>query len=222
MIYPLLRARVVGWESRKFYFHGSLMFGIGRYNGFLTRSHRLQASESGITSVEFAIIAPVFLLMIMGIIEFALIMFTSSVMESATNNTARLGKTGYIVPGITRMQTIVNNVAARTAGLLDPTQITVSSTVYSNFNDIGQPEPCVSPVTPPCPGVATVNFVDVNGNGTWDSDMGQAGLGNPGDVVVYTVSYPWRVVTPLINVITGTTINITTRTVVRNEPYETE
>jgi Flp pilus assembly protein TadG len=95
------------------------------------------ASEEGITTLEFAIIAPVFLLMIMGIIEFAMIMFTSSVMESATNNTARFGKTGYVAPGTTsREQQIAANVAARTNGLLNPERITIATKVYSNFGNV--------------------------------------------------------------------------------------
>jgi Flp pilus assembly pilin Flp len=182
---------------------------------------KLSRNEDGVTAIEFALITPVFLLMIMGIIEFSMIMFTSAVMEGATNNSARLGKTGYIAPGSSRQQQILANVGAKTAGLLDPTKITLTSEVYTDFDDIGKPEPCISPPTAPCPGAAGVNFIDINGNGTWDSDMGQAGLGNPGDVVVYTVSYPWPIVTPIINTIIGSTFTITARTVVRNEPYGT-
>jgi len=178
-------------------------------------------ARDGITSIEFALIAPVFLLMIMGIIEFSLIMFTSVVLESATNSTSRLGKTGYIAPGSTRQQEIVNNVNNRTAGLLDPAKITVTTEVYSTFNNVGQPEPCIKPTTPPCPGTPGVNFTDINGNGVWDADMGAAGLGNPGDVVVYTVSYPWTIVTPIVSAVIGKTFMITARTVVRNEPYST-
>jgi len=173
--------------------------------------------ESGITVVEFAIIAPVFLLLISGIVEFSLIMFTSVVMESATNTTSRLGKTGYTTGGISRQQEIINTVDARTAGLLDPTKITIKSESYSDFNNIGQPEPCITPS--PCPGTAGVNFVDINGNGTWDADMGQAGLGGAGDIVVYTVSYPWHIMNPLVSTIIGSTFTITARSVVRNEPY---
>lgn len=179
----------------------------------------LARCQNGVTAIEFALIAPVFILLVMGIIEFSLIMFTSAVMESATNNTSRLGKTGYVPGAETREQEIIDTVAARTQGLLDPAKIAVSTTVYSNFNDVGQPEPCVSPAQPPCGGTPGVNFIDVNGNGQWDADMGAAGLGNPGDVVVYTVSYPWPIMTPVMRGILGNTYLITARDVVRNEPY---
>lgn len=179
----------------------------------------LTRSQRGITSVEFALIAPVFLLIVMGVIEFSMAMFTSVVLESATNNTARLGKTGYVPTGKTRSEAIIDNVKTRTTGLLDPNKISISEKTYSNFDKIGQPEPCIKPITAPCPGVAGVNFVDINGNNTWDADMGQAGLGNPGDVVVYTVSYPWKIMTPIVGKVLGNTITLTARAVVRNEPY---
>ena len=186
-----------------------------------SKNQPLSACDAGIAVIEFAFMAPVFLLLVMGIIEFSLIAFTSTVMESATTITSRLGKTGYTTTGITRQQEIINTINAKTAGLLDPSKITMNTEVYSNFSNVGQAEPCISPPTPPCSGTPGVNFVDVNGNGTWDSDMGAAGLGNAGDVVVYTVSYPWKIMTPLISAIIGSTYTITARTVVRNEPFST-
>ena len=186
-----------------------------------THLTRLRESEDGVTAIEFAFIAPVFLLLVFGVIEFSLIGFASTVMESATSITSRTGKTGYTQAGLTRQQLIINTIADKTAGLLDPSKISVTTEVYSDFSKVGQPEPCISPTHAPCPGTPGVNFVDVNGNGTWDSDMGAAGLGGQGDVVVYSVSYPWPIITPLVSAIIGNTYVITARTVVRNEPFGT-
>lgn len=185
-----------------------------------TRKDMLFAQD-GVTALEFALIAPVFLLIMLGTIEFSAIMFTTSVMENATNATSRLGKTGFIPSGFSRQQAIINKVAAQTTGLLDPAKITITSKVYADFKSVGKPEPCKVPVAPPCPGTAGVNFTDINGNGTWDTDMGIAGLGNAGDIVVYSVSYPWSIMTPLMTPILGNIFTITVRSVVRNEPYGT-
>lgn len=183
------------------------------------RYQRFLRNEHGITALEFAMVAPVFMLLVMGVVEMSLIMFTSVALESATNNTARLGKTGYVASNKTRQQTILDNVKAKTAGLLNPNDIQVSTEVYSNFDKVGQPEPCISPVNPPCTGTAGINFVDVNGNGTWDQDMAQSGQGNAGDVVVYTVSYRWQIMTPMVGSIIGNPFTISARSVVRNEPF---
>lgn len=186
----------------------------------LSDIRRLLRREDGITALEFALIAPVFLLIVSGILEFSLIMFTTTVMESATNTTSRLGKTGFSPSGVSRQQAIVSSVATRTAGLLDPERIAITTRVYADFDDVGAPEPCISPANPPCGGVAGVNYVDVNGSGSWDADMGMAGLGNAGDVVVYAVTYPWPVMTPLMRPMLGGTYDITVRAVVRNEPFD--
>ena len=186
-----------------------------------TLSRLFLRCERGIAALEFAMIMPAFVLLVMGVIEMSVIMFAGAVMESATTNGARLGKTGYVAAGETRQQEIIADVQARTKGLLNPNQITVTTLVYSNFSQIGVGEPCLKPPTPPCPGVAGVNFTDINGNGVWDADLGAAGLGNPGDIVVYTVSYPWHVMTPILNHIIGTqgVLTLQARSVVRNEPY---
>ena len=76
-----------------------------------------------------------------------------------------------------------------TGSLLDPKKITITSTSYSDFNNIGQ------------------------------AGQGTAGLGGPGDVVVYTVSYPWTIMTPIVSAVIGNTITLSSSTVVRNEPY---
>ncbi len=193
------------------------MFSIAPFR----KTTSLRRNEDGVTAVEFAFIAPVFLMMVFGVIEFSMVSFASTVMESATSITSRTGKTGYTDTGVTRQQMIINTITSRTAGLLDPRKIGISTEVYSTFSNVGQPEPCIRPTTPPCPGTPGTNFVDVNGNGQWDSDMGSAGLGNQGDVVVYTVTYPWPIITPLISSIIGNTYIITARTVVRNEPFGT-
>jgi hypothetical protein len=154
----------------------------------------------------------------MGILEFSLVMFASVTLESATNNTSRLGKTGYVAAGaIPRDQQIIANVKTKTTGFLDPAKLSISAKVYADLSKIGQPEPCITPS--PCGGTAGVNYTDVNGNGTWDADMGKAGYGAAGEVVVYTVSYQWDIFTPMVSSIIGTPFTINARSVVRNEPF---
>lgn len=57
-----------------------------------------------------------------------------------------------------------------------------SITVRPSFGDVGKPEPYVD--SSPGNGAydAGEDFTDINGNGQWDSDMGQAGLGGPATV----------------------------------------
>ncbi len=57
---------------------------------------RVRRNERGATIIEFALIAPVLFLLLLGIVEFALIFFTSSILEGGISNAARLAKTGAI------------------------------------------------------------------------------------------------------------------------------
>lgn len=60
----------------------------------MQRLGKMVRNNEGATVIEFAIVAPVFFLIVFGIIEFSLIMFASSVIEGATANAARLSRTG--------------------------------------------------------------------------------------------------------------------------------
>ncbi len=65
---------------------------------------RLWRREEGISSLDFALVAPVLMLFMTGIIEVALAMFAQHVMEGATFSASRLGKTGGSDAGQTREQ----------------------------------------------------------------------------------------------------------------------
>jgi Flp pilus assembly protein TadG len=179
---------------------------------------RLLRGRRGVTTLEFAFVAPVIMLIVMGVIEFSLIMFAMTAMESATTFTARTGKTGYATAGLSRQQTILNSIRNRTAGLLDPAKIIITTTIYPSFNNVNAPEPYTDS-NHNGQYNAGEPYTDINGNGQWDADMGAAGLGNPGDVVVYNVSYPWTIHTPIIGSMIGNPFNITVRSVVKNEPF---
>lgn len=175
--------------------------------------------QRGVTAVEFAVLAPVLLLMLMGIMEFSLIMLVSNMMESATALSSRLGKTGYAEAGKTREQTILASVEKRAGTLIDASKLSVQSKYYEQFDQIGDAEPWndTNHNNTPDPG----EWTDINGNGVYDADMGLAGYGNADDIVVYTISYPWDIKTPLMRELIGTNgvFTITTHAVVKNEPY---
>lgn len=183
------------------------------------RPSRFLRDTAGVTAVEFAFVAPVLLLLIFGILEFSLIMLATNMMESATAISSRLGKTGYSSAGNSREATILASIAKHAGMILDTSQLTITSKYYEQFDAIGDAEPWNDKNHN---GIAEAGeYTDVNGNGQYDSDMGLAGYGNADDIVVYTVSYPWRIATPILSNIIGTNgiFTITTHAVVKNEPY---
>jgi Flp pilus assembly protein TadG len=177
--------------------------------------------NSGATMLEFALVAPFAVIMIMAVIELSLIMLAQNVMESATFTASREGKTGFVNNGETREQTILNVLNARAGSLLNTSEITITTTTYNNFNNIGQPEPYVDANGNSIRDDGE-NYTDINGNGEYDDDQGAEGAGAAGEVVVYLVSYPWHIFTPVISQLLGlqnSTITLSARAIIKNEPF---
>lgn len=173
----------------------------------------------GVTAVEFALVAPVVLLMIFATIELSWFMLSSVILESAVREASRAGITGYTPAGMTREQYIQQQINDHVI-LLDKNNITFATTVYNTFADINQPEPFTDTNAN---GVYDMGepYTDANGNGIWDEDMGVAGIGGSGAIVVYRVTYPWQMMTPIVSQFFNNNgqFNITSSMVVRNEPF---
>lgn len=191
----------------------------------MRRQANWRDDESGATTLEFALVAPVFFMLLFGIVEYSVILFSKSVMEGATTTTARLGKTGFMEEGKSRQDMLMELLKQRSYGLLDPEKIEITTLVYESFSQIGAAEPLPVDVNgngnyDPAGGD---QYQDINGNGQWDSDLGQAGLGGGGDIVVYKVHYPYHVQTPVMSSFLGDrdgNMPIDVSVVVRNEPYD--
>lgn len=186
----------------------------------LFKNHKnITRCAEGVTMIEFAIIAPVMFLLLIGFIELSLIFTTYLVLEGATTVGSRIGRTGYTESGSSREDYIRSEIIRLSAGLIDSRRIVIQELAYDNFNNIGKPEPCTTPGdTAPCPN----GYVDVNHNGQWDADQGVENAGGRSDVVLYRVSYPWTVFTPLMNIIIGDVsgqITITATATVKNERF---
>ena len=185
-----------------------------------TPFHRIRRARDGSSLVEFAFVAPLFLMTLVGIIEVAMTLFVSSLLEGGLRDAARFGITGFTPAGTTREEAIVDHIDQVTLGLIDPSEITITTMIYPDFNQIGGEEPYVDANTNG-QWDAGESYNDINGNGQWDADMGQAGMGGPGDVVVYSLEAPWTILTPLLSSVLGDDGQLTLRAsiAVRNEPF---
>ena len=175
----------------------------------------------GVSAVEFAIMAPVLILTITGIMEVAMVLTVSSLLEGGLRDSARFGITGNIPTGVTREEQIKKIIGDATIGLVDMTTATIDTLVYPSFADIGQPEPFTDLNSNGTYDVGEP-YTDINSNGQWDPDMGAAGLGGPGEIVLYKIKYDLPLMTPLLSAIMGGSDNkVTLRAsiAVRNEPF---
>lgn len=153
-------------------------------------------ARRGISSVEFALILPVFMTFLVGVTEMSLMLLTQHLLENATYNASRMGKTGHVDANKTQMDAVMGALIERLQSLsplIDVGRVRLTSTAYGDLSAIGQP------------------------------DQGSEGLGAPQQIVVYTVSYPWTFFTPMIGQLMGDENNqriLSSRIVVRNEPYD--
>ena len=177
-------------------------------------------NDDGGSAVEFAVTAPVVLLAVLGAIEVLMTMFVSTLMEGAIREASRFGKTGFIPAGSTREAEIANIINTNTFGLVDIQPANVVVQAYQDFDSVGKPEP-YDDDNGNGSWDAGEPYTDVNGNGQWDEDQGSTGAGGAGDVVRYTINYPWGFMTPVMAEFAHLTekINLSATVVVRNEPW---
>jgi Flp pilus assembly pilin Flp len=187
---------------------------VGR-RGLVVR--RLLKDERGATAIEFAIVGLTLIYFIVGIVEFAIVVTVGNSLEAATNLSSRLGKTGYIESGSTQKETIIAEIDRRVGPLIDMSKLKITHEEYNDFQSLTSPDVLVDldgDGDYDSPG----EWTDVDGDGFKD---GGSGLGTSGNVVIYRISYPWKLMTPLIGQFIGDDgiINLTAYSVVKNEPY---
>ncbi len=173
--------------------------------------------QDGAAAVQFALLAPALLLLVIGSFEVAITLFLGGTVESAVLAASRYGITGFTEDGTSREDRIRQIIADRTLGLVDMDEVVIRTLVYSSFDQIGQPEPFTDQNGNGAHD-AGETFNDVNGNGQWDDDMGAAGLGGPGDIVLYEIEYETGAVTQLLRPVFGRIVH-RAAVAVRNEPF---
>jgi hypothetical protein len=96
--------------------------------------------RSGATAIEFAVVSGVFFMMMFGIIEYGMIMLTKVAIESATNQVGRSASIGSVATGCAdRVCSIKKLIADKTAGLVNPQSVLVTSAVVSNPTTVTPP-----------------------------------------------------------------------------------
>jgi len=188
---------------------------------FVRQLGRFARCRDGAAALEFALVLPPLLLILLGMFEVSMVMFTQASMEGALREAARYGVTGQNSSDpASRESQILSLIDQYTLNLVDMTKASISYKVYNSFTSIGTPEPF---------GDSNGNgkydagepYTDVNGNGHWDADQGKNGAGDYAQVVQYTIDYDWPLMTPFIGAVMGTNgkVHLRASMVVRNEPW---
>ncbi|MBI5265362.1 MAG: pilus assembly protein [Bradyrhizobium sp.] len=133
---------------------------------------RFRRNRHGSAAVEFALVAPVFFGLLFAIIETAIVFFAGQVLETVTQNSARMILTGQAQTGSFTAEQFKTYVCGQIPALFDCDKIYVDVQSYgTSFSS-----------------VVINSHIDAAGN--FDTNM-QYNPGNAGDIVVVRVFYQW-------------------------------
>jgi hypothetical protein len=182
------------------------------------RTAMLARDRRGVAALEFALVAPVLLMMIMGFFDLAHGAYVSAVLQGELE---RAGRASTMQSGIANTAAIDESVSSTVRPIIGSSARFASSRLnYSSFSAAGTPERFIDKT--PLNNKYDVGecFEDANANGRWDADRGRTGQGGANDVAVYkiTVTYPRMVpVAGLFGLTPDQSISAST--VLRNQPY---
>ena len=189
---------------------------------------RLARDRSGVTIIEFAMLLPVMMILIMGLGDllfqsYAQAVLTGEVQKAARDSGIEAGDLSAIDNKVvSRMRPLLKNMtnSCATGTVTNPTWCSTRSS-YDNFSEIA-PEPFTdgngNGVRDPgeC-------FTDMNGNRTWDADPGITGQGGASAVTMYSMAVSFPRLFP-VAALMGWSASKTIRasTVLRNQPFATQ
>ena len=176
--------------------------------------------ERGATLIEFAIIAPVMGLLLLGAFDTAHSLYMRSVLQGIIQKVAR--DSALESGTVEARQTLLDNkVRASVRAIANNATITFTRRFYRTFNDAASAR-AESWTDTNTNGRCDQGepYEDQNRNGTWDADGGDAGQGTAKDRTLYTVSVSYPRFFPLYRVIGGSNVTrIKAATVLQNQPY---
>lgn len=162
----------------------------------------LLRDERGSVVLEFALVAPPFFLLMIGMLEIGVMFFTASVLEGATKEAARAIRTGQVQSEADPLVAFQTEVCDALYNVIDCNEVILNVQTFASF------------------GAVTMD-IEVNEDG----DIVNTGFapGGSGAVTVVRAVYRWEFVTPMIDEVIahGPAGNLLVSTVAfQNEPYD--
>lgn len=187
---------------------------IGRWRS----RRRLAGDRRGATIIEFAMILPVMVGLIMGLSELMYQVYVQSILDGAIQ---KAGRDSAIQGGADNADALDLSVMAMVRTVAGAATYTSSRKTYSSFASM-KPEPFTDTNKN---GVRDAKecFDDINGNGVYDTDPGLNGQGGANDVTLYTIKVTYPHLFPVMGLFgASATQTLTARTLLKNQPYASQ
>lgn len=181
-------------------------------------ARRLVRDQRGTAFMEFALAAPLFLLLALGGIDYCWQLYGQQVLQGAVNKAARSSTLeGYV----NDPSSLDSQVRAKVKTVFSNAQVNFSRKSYESFSEVGKPEPFTDKNSNNRYDSGEC-FEDMNGNGNWDADRGSSGNGSADDVVVYVATMKYNRILPVWRMLgQPQEKTLVSTTVLRNQPYTT-
>lgn len=176
--------------------------------------HRIVRETAGVTAVEFALVAPVFFMLLLGTLDTAHMVYARAILAGAVERAAREAslETGDTDDADAMVEAMIRPV-------LPNTELEATRSSYFDFADIGRPEQFDDENGNDLCDEGE-SYVDENRSGVWEADVGVSGNGSASDVVIYTVTATYA---PLFRVPfmpdDWVPQKLTARAVKKNQPF---
>jgi len=191
------------------------------------RLRQIVQAQDGVTIVEFALIAPTLLMMLLGAFDVAHTLYMQSVLQGAVQKAARDSSLETAAGSVsTSRDTIDERVESQVHRLHRHADVEITRRFYRTFSDAAAAQ--AEPFTDATSGVHKNGicdngepYEDKNNNGVWDADGGNSiNAAGARDNVVYLVKVSYPRMFPLDKLIGGSgTTNLSASTVLSNQPY---
>lgn len=179
---------------------------------------RLRQHDRGVALVEFALTAPVFLLLLMGIFDYCWQMYAQQVLQGAVS---QAGRDATLQSHAIDQSDLDDAVEAQVLNIFKNAEVSFTRKAYDRFDQVGVEERYTD---------ANNNgsydsgecYDDFNSNGRWDADRGSEGNGGADDVILYTASMTFDRVLPVWKMLgQPQSTTLSSSTVLRNQPFAT-
>jgi Flp pilus assembly pilin Flp len=178
---------------------------------------RFLRDRRGVTLIEFALISPVMLLMLMGLFDLCYQAYAQAILNGAVQaagrratlegNSSTSATASIDASVVSQVRVIANNLKWKSSRQYYSTFGNVRAEPFNDTNRNNQYDPGEC-------------FSDTNNNTVWDRDAGRTGQGGANDITLYSINIIYPRLFPLYGLMgLPAEETITARTMLKNQPY---
>lgn len=182
---------------------------------------RLLAACRGVAAVEFALIAPITLVLLMGLADLAFEAYAQAVLTGAVQ---KAGRDNTLQMNASQGDTLDAAVESAVRAVVPNPQFNARSVRRLSFDDYASisGEPFVDG-----DGDGKCDhgemYTDLNQDGSWTAQLGQSNQGGASDVTRYTVTVTYNRLFGIASIIGwSNAVTLSATTILKNQPYLTQ